>query len=128
MEWEVNRDNNLVLVPDFRRANYEEIRRHLEKVNWESLGLGGDSQGNCVERAYNNLVKAIGEGQQLHIPYRSLSKDNSDPKWMTRGLRHEIGLKRKLYKRIKNGENHLRARYNDLVRAVKRNTGGKKKL
>ncbi len=41
---------------------------------------------------------------------------------MTRGLRHEIGLKRRLYKRIKNGENHLRARYNDLVRVVKRNT------
>ncbi len=41
---------------------------------------------------------------------------------MTRGLRHEIGLKRRLYKRIKNGENHLRARYKDLVKAVKRNT------
>ncbi len=41
---------------------------------------------------------------------------------MTRGLKYEIGLKRRLYKRIKNGEIHLRARYNDLVRAVKRNT------
>ena len=41
---------------------------------------------------------------------------------MTQGLKHEIGLKRRLYKRIKNGENHLRTRYNELVRAVKRNT------
>ncbi len=58
-----------------------------------------------------------------------MRKENSDPKWMTRGLKHEIGLKRRLYKRIKNGEIHLRARYNDLVRAVKRNTRvAKKKL
>ncbi len=41
---------------------------------------------------------------------------------MTRGLKHEIGLKRRLYKRIKNSEIHLRAQYNELVRTVKRNT------
>ncbi len=32
LEWEVNRDN-LVLVPDFRRTNYEGLRQHLEEVN-----------------------------------------------------------------------------------------------
>ncbi len=48
LEWEVNHDNNLVLVPDFRRANYEGLRQHLEEVNWESLGLGGDSQRGTV--------------------------------------------------------------------------------
>ena len=122
LEWEVSRDDNLVLVPDFRRANYEGLRRHLEGINWELLGLGGGSQATCVERTYNNLVNAIGEGQQQHIPYRSLRKDNSEPKWMTRRLKHEIGLKRRLYKRIKNGDTHLRAQYNELVRAVKRNT------
>ncbi len=41
---------------------------------------------------------------------------------MTRGLKHEIGLKRRLYKRIKNGETHLKAQYNELVKAVKRST------
>ncbi len=49
LEWEVNRESNLTLVPDFRRANYEGLRGHLEEVNLESLGLGGDGQGNCVE-------------------------------------------------------------------------------
>ncbi len=68
LEWEENGDNNLTLVPDFRRANYEGLRRHLEEVNWESIGLGGDGQGNCVERKYSNLDKAIGQGQQQHIP------------------------------------------------------------
>ncbi len=96
LKWEVNHDDNLVLVPDFRRANYKGLRRHLEEANWELLGLGGDSQGNCEERTYSNLVKAIGEGQQLHIPYLSLWRKNTVPKWMTRGLRHEIGLIRRL--------------------------------
>ncbi len=41
---------------------------------------------------------------------------------MTRGLKHEIGLKIRLYKRIKNGETHLRTQYDELVRTVKRNT------
>ena len=41
---------------------------------------------------------------------------------MTQGLKHGIGLKRRLCKRIRNGENHLRTRYNELVRALKRNT------
>ncbi len=50
LKWEVNRDNNLTLVPDFRRANYEGLRRHLEEVNWELLGLEGDGQENSVER------------------------------------------------------------------------------
>ncbi len=75
-----------------------------------------------MERTYNNLVKAIGEGQEHHIPYRPLRKEKRDPKWMTHGIKHEIGQKRTLYRRIKNGENHLRTRYNELVRTVKRNT------
>ncbi len=122
LEWEVNRDNKLTLVPDFRRTNYKGLRRHLEGVNWESLELGGDGQGNSVERNYNNQVQAISGGQQQHIPYRPIRKDNSDPKSISRGLKHEIGLKRRLYKRIKNGEIHLRTQYNELVRTVKRNT------
>ena len=104
LEWEVNHNNNLVLVPDFRRANYEGLRRRLEGVNWEFLEVGDDGPGNSVERTYNNLVKVIGERQEHFIPYRPLRKENRDPKWMRQWLKHEIGLKRRLNKRIKNGE------------------------
>ncbi len=57
-----------------------------------------------------------------HIPYRHMRKDNRDPKWMTRGLKPKTGFKRRLDKRIKNDESHLTTRYNELNRAVKRNT------
>lgn len=41
---------------------------------------------------------------------------------MTDRLKTEIGRKRGLYVRIKRGETHLRDSYNDLARAVKKNT------
>ena len=56
LEWEVNHNNNLVIVPDFRRANYEGLRRHLEEVNWEYLEVGDEGQEISVERTYNNLI------------------------------------------------------------------------
>ncbi len=38
---------------------------------------------------------------------------------MTRRLRHEIGLKKGIYRKIKNGETNLRDRYVQLSRSVK---------
>ncbi len=52
--------------------------------------LGGDGQENSVERTYNNLAKAIGEGDQQHIPYRPIRKGNSDPRWL-KGLSTRLG-------------------------------------
>ncbi len=40
---------------------------------------------------------------------------------MTRRLKHEIGLKRGIYRTIKNGETHLRGRYVELARSAKKN-------
>ncbi len=45
----------------------------------------------------------------------------NDLKWMTRRLKHGIGLKRGIYRKIKNGETHLRGRYVELARSVKKN-------
>ncbi len=41
---------------------------------------------------------------------------------MTRRFKHEIGWKRGIYRKIKNGETHLRGRYVELARSVKKNT------
>lgn len=37
-KWEVTLESNLVLVPDFRRA--KDLKRYIEEVYWETLGLG----------------------------------------------------------------------------------------
>lgn len=64
LDWAVIHKLNIVLVPDFRRANYEGLRRHLEEVNWRTLGLDEgriseqepEGQGSHVELTYNSLV------------------------------------------------------------------------
>ncbi len=35
-------------------------------------------------------------------------------------LKHEIGMKKGIYKRMKEGETHLRDRYNELARSVRK--------
>ncbi len=107
MDWEIGPENNLILVPDFRRAKYEGLRRHLGKVNWEPLGLAEsqnpglepNAQEGQVETTYNTLVEVIAKGQRQHIPYQARRTETNNPKWMTRRLRHEIGLKRGIYRK-----------------------------
>ena len=31
---------NMALMPDFRKANYQGLRTHLQSVNWEEIGVG----------------------------------------------------------------------------------------
>ncbi len=134
VDWEVPRTSYTVMVPDFRKANYEALRRNLEEINWRSLGMddGQDldqktvTHFDHVDTTYNNLVKAIVKGQKQHIPYRTI-RSNLDPKWMTRRLKHEIGLKRGIYKRIKNSETYFRNSYAELLRSVKRNSRSAKR-
>lgn len=38
---------------------------------------------------------------------------------MTRRLKNEVGLKRGIYRKIKNGDTHLRGRYVELARSEK---------
>ena len=49
----------------------------------------------------NYLVNKIHAGQLANIPCRAIRSDNNDPKWMTARLKHYIGLKRRIYKKIK---------------------------
>lgn len=71
---------------------------------------------NNVEMTYNNLIRV--EGQRQHIPYQACRKEKKDPKWMTRILKHEIGLKRRLYRKKKEQGNPPQGQV-DLVRLVK---------
>ena len=75
-----------------------------------------------IERLYNYLVSKIHAGQLANIPCRAIRSDNNDPKWMTARLKHYIGLKRGIYKKIKAGDEGLRPQYNELARTVRKLT------
>ena len=40
---------------------------------------------------------------------------------MTKKLKHDIGIKKGIYKKIKGGQEQLRNRYNELTRNIKKN-------
>ena len=53
-------EQNTVLVPDFRKANYQGLRHHLQNLDWEVVGVGRwEDQSNEVEMQYNSIVKEI---------------------------------------------------------------------
>ena len=31
---------NMALMPDFRKTNYQGLRTHLQSINWEEIGVG----------------------------------------------------------------------------------------
>lgn len=43
LDWAVNGDGSLVLVPGLRGGNYEGLRRNNEVADWGSLWLGEES-------------------------------------------------------------------------------------
>lgn len=65
LDWAETPELSLVLMPDFRRANYEGLRKHLKEVNWKALRLNGshnsrlksDLQEKQEKITYNNFVR-----------------------------------------------------------------------
>ena len=46
-------DQNIALMPDFRKANYQGLRTYQQSVNWEEIGVSrGEDRVNEVERQY----------------------------------------------------------------------------
>ena len=95
-------------------------------VEVRSQGTGGAEMGGLGEsradEMYNCFVDKLNAGQLANIPNRTIRTDTNDPKWMTERLKHYIGLKRGIYKKVKAGEEALRSQYNELARTVKRLT------
>ena len=111
-------EHNMALMPDFRKANYQGLRNHLQSVNWEEIGAGRVEDE--VENQYNDIVREIHLAQEQYIPKRKIRSGRNDPKWMNNNIRRDIGVKRGLYKRIKWGEVHIIGQYNELARKVKK--------
>ena len=114
-------EQNTALIPDFRKANYQDLRHHLQSIDWEGIGGGREEDQNIeVELHYNSIVRDIHTGQELYIPKRRIRSNRNYPKWMNNSIRRKIGLKRGLYKRIKRREVQLVGQYNDQARKVKK--------
>ena len=121
IKWECRLKNeNKALVPDFRRGNYEALRKHLEDASnlrirvaagratevheVERVGiresqsrtgrLGEVAGSSGVEGDYNEFVRMLIDRQERHIPYREIRSRKNEPKWMTSRLKGLIGIKK----------------------------------
>ena len=65
---------------------------------------------------YNNIVSEIHTGQEQ----RRIRSNRNDPKWMNSSITRKIGLKRRLYRRIKRKEVQVVGQYNELARKIKK--------
>ena len=136
MKWNgIDSSMNNVKIPDFRRANYNGLRTYLEAVVQKPgneinsgidsmISVSGDNNHQeeeiTIEEEYERIIEQLITGQMINIPYKEIRTKNNDPKWMTDKIKHYIGIKKGIYRKIKNGEDHLRQRYNELARDVKK--------
>ena len=56
-------EQNTALLPDFRKANYQDLRHHFQSIDWEEIGVGREEDQNIeVELHYNSIVRGIHTG------------------------------------------------------------------
>ena len=114
-------DENTTLVPDFRKANYEGLRQHLQRIDWVNIGMDGrEEESNEMEILYNSTVREILNVQEKFVPKKNIRSKNNDPKWMNSNIKRDIATKKGLYRKIKRGESQLLVSYNELARKVKK--------
>ena len=98
-------EQDAALVPDFRKANYQSLRHHLQSIDWKGMGVGREEDQNIeVGLHYNSIIREMHTWQEQYIPKRRIKSNRNYPKWMNSSIRREIGLKTGLYRKIKRGK------------------------
>ena len=84
----IKKKENVLLVPDYRKANFANIKRKLESLNWNQ---GLDETYKTFRANFKSIVYE-------NIPHKPRSINNCKPLWMTDCLQKTIADKRKAYK------------------------------
>ena len=86
----------MLLVSNYRKTNFANIRREIESVNWNQC-----LDNICIDETYNTFtanLKLMVNENILHKP-RKINK--YQPVWMTDSFQKIITEKRKAYKKLK---------------------------
>ena len=93
---QINTRENVLLVPNYKKANFSNIKRTLESVNWNQL-----LDNTCIEGMYDKFTAKLSYILSKNIPNKPRRIDQNKPLWMTNNLLKMIGDKRKAYKSYK---------------------------
>ena len=91
----VNIKHNQRLVPNFRRANWQQINQDMAQIDWDVVLEGKD-----VEESWSVFKSKLLHICGKHVPYCKKRQRRRKP-WINQGLIRKIRKKRKLYNRYK---------------------------
>ena len=106
----------MLLVPNFRKANFANIRREIESVNWNQC-----LEIVCIDETYNTFTANLKSIVNENFPHKPRRINVCQSIWMTDSLQNIIAEKRKAYKKFKLSQ--LTSDYNiyvDLKRTCER--------
>jgi len=86
-------------VPDWRRANWSEMRAELKSDRRWLMQL----RASRTDEAWNILRDKVTYLTEKHVPVRKARKNNR-PAWMTQEILREIRRKKRLWKKTKNNQ------------------------
>ena len=90
--------NNLIMVPDFNRANFVHIRQELAMIDWNQELAGLDT----IE-AWKVFKEKVEHIQREHVPFRhKRHRITKKPFWLTSDVLKEIKAKRAAFVQMKN--------------------------
>ena len=89
-----DRKENVIEVPDFRKAKFNELRSLVNSENWDVLSTLS-TEDACVE-----LKRVIHDGMATCIPMKTFRKA-SKPMWMSNEISRGSTLKKKKWKELK---------------------------
>ena len=92
------RQNLRKSIPDFRKTNFDAIRRELEKINWEK-----EFFSLSVHQAWSTFRSILSNALQKHIKYRHKSL-KSRPVWFTNSVKIKQQQKLAAWKKYKVSE------------------------
>ena len=88
------RKENTILVPDFRKAKFDELRAFVKNVNWDCLKTLG------VEEAWVKFQNIINKYIETCIPQKQFRK-NDKPMWMSNDILQGSRAKKKQWRKLK---------------------------
>ena len=87
---------NMLLVPNYRKANFANIRREIESINWSQC-----LDNVCIDKTYKTFTANLKPIVNENVPHKPRRINISQSVWMTDSLQKIIALKRKAYKKFK---------------------------
>ena len=79
------------LVPDFRKANFMGLRKHLKNMEWDAAF----SENDTISQ-WNTFKDIISDACSKYIPLRK-RRSNNKPKWLDAQAKKALKQKRKLW-------------------------------